>query len=169
MMSTVRRGRQRPSQQARQAKGEKLVMTDNGDYVRWLSKLGMNDVAVVGGKNASLGEMIHHLSEVGVQVPGGFATTAEAYREFLAQGGLDERIQTELDRLDVDDVTALAETGPKIRAWIIEQPFPTALEAAIAQAYEVLTREAGDADVSWAVRSSATAEDLPDASFAGQQ
>jgi len=139
------------------------------DYVRWLSELGMNDVAVVGGKNASLGEMIHHLSEVGVQVPGGFATTAHAYRELLAADGLDERIQAELDRLDVDDVTALAQIGPKIRAWIMEQPFPPGLEAAITDAYETLSREAGNADVSWAVRSSATAEDLPDASFAGQQ
>jgi pyruvate,water dikinase len=139
------------------------------DYVRWLSELGMGDVALVGGKNASLGEMIRHLSQVGVQVPGGFATTAEAYREFLAADDLHERIQAELDRLDVDDVAALAETGPKIRGWIMEQPFRPGLEAAVAQAYETLTREAGGADVSWAVRSSATAEDLPDASFAGQQ
>ncbi len=139
------------------------------DYVRWLSELGMQDVPIVGGKNASLGEMIHHLAEVGVQVPGGFATTAEAYREFLAADGLDQRIQTLLDALDVDDVTALAQTGPRIRGWIMEQPFQPALESAIREAYETLTRDAGGADVSWAVRSSATAEDLPDASFAGQQ
>jgi pyruvate,water dikinase len=138
------------------------------EHVRWLSELGMNDVGVVGGKNASLGEMIHHLAEVGVQVPGGFATTAEAYREFLAEEGLDEKIQTLLDDLDVDDVAKLAETGPMIRGWIMEQPFPPALESAIEDYYGQLARESGT-EVSWAVRSSATAEDLPDASFAGQQ
>ena len=137
-------------------------------YIRSLSGLGMNDVPVVGGKNASLGEMIHHLTEVGVRVPGGFATTADAYREFLETDHLNERIQDQLDRLDVDDVAALAETGPRIRGWIMNQPFQAALDEAIIQAYEHLTREAGS-DVSWAVRSSATAEDLPDASFAGQQ
>jgi pyruvate,water dikinase len=137
-------------------------------YVRWLSELGMEDVPQVGGKNASLGEMIHHLSEVGVQVPEGFATTADAYREFLARDRLDERIQTELDELDVADVAALAETGTRIRSWILEQPMPTPLDEAIAGAYERLVAEAGTA-TSWAVRSSATAEDLPDASFAGQQ
>ncbi len=137
-------------------------------YIRWLSELGMNDVPLVGGKNASLGEMIHHLTEVGVRVPGGFATTADAYREFLETDHLNERIQDQLDRLDVDDVAALAETGPRIRGWIMNQPFQAALDDAIIQAYEHLTREAGS-DVSWAVRSSATAEDLPDASFAGQQ
>ncbi|NEV62675.1 phosphoenolpyruvate synthase [Thiorhodococcus minor] len=139
------------------------------DYVRWLSDLGMDDVPVVGGKNASLGEMIQNLTHLGVRVPGGFATTADAYREFLARDGLDERIQTVLDELDVDDVAALAEAGPRIRGWVMEQPFPPALEAAIDTAYARLTDEAGTDDVSWAVRSSATAEDLPDASFAGQQ
>jgi len=138
------------------------------DSIRWLQDLGMEDVPVVGGKNASLGEMIRNLHDVGVQVPGGFATTADAYREFLAQGGLDERIQTVLDDLDVEDVTALTEAGPRIRGWILEQPFPPALESAIESAYEQLSADAG-AEVSWAVRSSATAEDLPDASFAGQQ
>ncbi len=138
------------------------------DYVRWLSDLGMDDVPVVGGKNASLGEMIQNLTHLGVQVPGGFATTADAYREFLAHEGLDERIQTVLDDLDVDDVAALAEAGPRIRGWVLEQPFPAALEVAIDDAYASLTADAGT-DVSWAVRSSATAEDLPDASFAGQQ
>ena len=138
------------------------------DYVRWLQDLGMDDVPVVGGKNASLGEMIANLSEVGVQVPGGFATTAAAYREFLARDGLDERIQSLLDALDVDDLAALAETGPKIRGWIMQQPFPQGLEAAIDDAFATLTASTGPA-VSWAVRSSATAEDLPDASFAGQQ
>jgi pyruvate, water dikinase len=139
------------------------------DYVRWLSELGMDDVPVVGGKNASLGEMIQNLTDVGVQVPGGFATTADAYREFLAKDGLDERIQAVLDELDVEDVTALSQAGPRIRGWVMEQPFPSALEAAIDEAFARLTAEAGTAEVSWAVRSSATAEDLPDASFAGQQ
>ncbi|EGV20316.1 phosphoenolpyruvate synthase [Thiocapsa marina] len=139
------------------------------DYVRWLSELGMDDVPVVGGKNASLGEMIQNLTDLGVQVPGGFATTADAYREFLAKDGLDERIQTVLDALDVDDVTALSQAGPRIRGWVMEQPFPAALEAAIDDAFARLTADAGTAAVSWAVRSSATAEDLPDASFAGQQ
>jgi len=138
------------------------------DNVRWLSELEMDDVPVVGGKNASLGEMIHHLSKLGVLVPGGFATTAHAYREFLAKDNLDERIQSLLDDLDVDDVTRLAEVGPRIRAWIMEQPFPPDLESDIDAFYRQLADEAGS-EVSWAVRSSATAEDLPDASFAGQQ
>jgi pyruvate,water dikinase len=128
----------------------------------------MHDVPLVGGKNASLGEMIRNLKGVGVQVPGGFATTADAYRDFLAKDGLDERIQAVLDELDVEDVTALSEAGPRIRAWVVEQPFPASLESAIDRAYAQLTAESGDA-ASWAVRSSATAEDLPDASFAGQQ
>ncbi|KAA6186345.1 phosphoenolpyruvate synthase [Thiohalocapsa marina] len=139
------------------------------DYVRWLSELGMDDVGVVGGKNASLGEMIQHLTKVGVQVPGGFATTADAYRDFLAISGLDKRIADELENLDVNDIAALSEAGPKIRGWIIEQPFQPELDQAIAAAYQELTAQAGNADCSWAVRSSATAEDLPDASFAGQQ
>ena len=139
------------------------------DYVRWLNELGMNDVPVVGGKNASLGEMIQHLTQVGVQVPGGFATTAEAYRDFLAESGLDARIAAELEGLDIEDIAALSEAGPKIRGWIIEQPFQPELDQAIEAAYEELTAQAGNTDCSWAVRSSATAEDLPDASFAGQQ
>ncbi|MCG6985637.1 MAG: phosphoenolpyruvate synthase [Thiocapsa sp.] len=139
------------------------------DYVRWLSELGMDDVPVVGGKNASLGEMIQNLTDVGVLVPGGFATTADAYREFLAKDGLDERIQAILDDLDVDDVSTLAEAGARIRGWVIDQPFPPALESAIDDAFARLTAESHGAAVSWAVRSSATAEDLPDASFAGQQ
>ncbi len=139
------------------------------DYVRWLNELGMNDVPVVGGKNASLGEMIQHLTQVGVQVPGGFATTAQAYRDFLAESGLDARIAAELEGLDIDDIAALSEAGPKIRGWIIEQPFQPELDQAIEAAYEELTAQAGNTDCSWAVRSSATAEDLPDASFAGQQ
>ena len=139
------------------------------ETVRWLSELGMEDVAIVGGKNASLGEMIQHLTAVGVRVPGGFATTAAAYREFLSASGLARRIAAELERLDVDDIAALSEVGPKIRGWIIEQPFPASLDADIEAAYGELAGQGGNDGASWAVRSSATAEDLPDASFAGQQ
>ncbi|MCF8017600.1 MAG: phosphoenolpyruvate synthase, partial [Chromatiaceae bacterium] len=140
------------------------------DYVRWLSDLGMDDVGVVGGKNASLGEMIQHLTQLGVLVPGGFATTAQAYRDFLAVDNLAERIAAELDALDVDDIAALSAAGPRIRGWIIEQPFQPELDQAIEQAYAALADNIDNAaDATWAVRSSATAEDLPDASFAGQQ
>jgi pyruvate,water dikinase len=137
-------------------------------YVIGFEALGVHDVPRVGGKNASLGEMISRLSDAGVSVPGGFATTADAYRDFLAQGGLDERIWAALDRLDIADVAALAQTGEAIRRWVVEQPFPPELEQAIAAAYAELARDAGEG-FSVAVRSSATAEDLPDASFAGQQ
>ncbi|HNU12480.1 MAG TPA: PEP/pyruvate-binding domain-containing protein, partial [Rubrivivax sp.] len=130
-------------------------------------QLRMTDVEVVGGKNASLGEMISQLSASGVRVPGGFATTAHAYREFLRQDGLDERIARRLQALDVDDVRALAEAGAEIRAWISGTPFPPALEDAIRTHHSRL--EAQNPGASFAVRSSATAEDLPDASFAGQQ
>jgi len=133
-----------------------------------LSTLRMKDVASVGGKNASLGEMISQLGNAGVRVPGGFATTSQAYREFLAQGGLHQRIAGRLERLDVNDVTALAKAGGEIRTWILEQEFPAGLRDEIARAYRNLADSAG-ADASFAVRSSATAEDLPDASFAGQQ
>ena len=138
------------------------------NYVLWLNEMGMDDVEKVGGKNASLGEMIQNLSSLGVQVPGGFATTAAAYREFLATEQLADRINQALAVLDVDDVRALAETGSNIRQWIMQTPFPPALNDAINQAYATLENEYG-AEVTWAVRSSATAEDLPDASFAGQQ
>ncbi len=138
------------------------------NYVLWLQELGMNDVERVGGKNASLGEMIQNLTDLGVRVPGGFATTAYAYREFLAQDKMDERIQAELDALDVDDVSKLAETGARIRSWIMQAEFQPELDQAINEAYAKLEAEQGT-DLSWAVRSSATAEDLPDASFAGQQ
>ena len=131
-------------------------------------KLRMTDVEQVGGKNASLGEMISQLADTGVRVPGGFATTAHAYREFLAQSGLDARINEALDKLDVDDVNALLATGEQIRKWVIETPFPTALTVEITAQYQRLVADSG-ADMSFAVRSSATAEDLPDASFAGQQ
>ncbi len=137
-------------------------------YVLDLSALRMSDVAIVGGKSASLGEMIGSLTGAGVRVPGGFATTAQAYRDFLAHGSLDKRIATRLETLNVDDVNALAAAGKEIRDWIVAQPFSDALRAAVGGAYEALTKAAGPA-VTFAVRSSATAEDLPDASFAGQQ
>ncbi|HSV71576.1 MAG TPA: phosphoenolpyruvate synthase [Methylibium sp.] len=130
-------------------------------------QLRMTDVEAVGGKNASLGEMISQLAASGVRVPGGFATTAHAFREFLAFDGLADRINARLATLDTDDVRALAEAGAQIRAWVEAQPFPPALEAAIRAEFERLT--ASNAGASFAVRSSATAEDLPDASFAGQQ
>ena len=133
-----------------------------------LSALRMTDVASVGGKNASLGEMISQLGGAGVRVPGGFATTSHAFREFLAQGGLDARIAGRLERLDVNDVSALAKAGAEIRGWIVAQDFPARLRDEIAGAYARLADGAG-AEASFAVRSSATAEDLPDASFAGQQ
>jgi len=128
--------------------------------------LRMSDVEVVGGKNASLGEMISQLPQ-GVRVPTGFATTAHAFREFLQHGGLNDRIQARLSSLNTDDVRALAETGAEIRAWVEAQPYPANLEQAIRVAYAELS--AGQREASFAVRSSATAEDLPDASFAGQQ
>jgi len=137
-------------------------------YIASFTSLRMTDVGSVGGKNASLGEMISQLSHLGVRVPGGFATTADAYRDFLAQSGLDKRIQGLLETLDIEDVTALAKAGKQIRLWIIETPFSPHLDKEIRGAYEKLQAEAG-AEATWAVRSSATAEDLPDASFAGQQ
>ncbi|HID80865.1 MAG TPA: phosphoenolpyruvate synthase [Thiotrichales bacterium] len=138
------------------------------EYVIRLKKLGLKDIDQVGGKNSSLGEMIQNLSSLGVKVPGGIATTAHAYREFLEHDGLGERINKTLSELDVDDVIALASTGAKIRKWIMEIPLQPELEQALDTAYAELEQEYGS-DVSWAVRSSATAEDLPDASFAGQQ
>jgi len=135
-------------------------------YVIPFEQLTMRDVETVGGKNASLGEMIGALARLGVQVPGGFATTAHAYREFLEQGGLQARISAELTELDVDDVARLAATGARIRQWILATPFPPALTAAVSAQ---LKRMSTGGDVAVAVRSSATAEDLPEASFAGQQ
>ncbi|WP_417688942.1 phosphoenolpyruvate synthase [Pseudidiomarina sp.] len=137
------------------------------DYVLWYDHLGMNDVGRVGGKNASLGEMISNLAGVGVDVPNGFATTAEAFNEFLEQSGVNERIHSLLDELDTDDVKALAQAGQQIRQWIIDTPFQPALDKAIRESYEALS--GGNEEISFAVRSSATAEDMPDASFAGQQ
>ncbi len=137
-------------------------------YIKWLDKLGMQDLDQVGGKNASLGEMISQLSGLGVSVPGGFATTAHAFREFLAQSGLAARIQQALESLDVDDMAALSVAGKNIRQWILDTPFQAALDSEITQAWKELCAIAGH-EPSVAVRSSATAEDLPDASFAGQQ
>ena len=141
----------------------------SANYVIWFENLRMTDVESVGGKNASLGEMISQLAEKGVRVPGGFATTAEAYRTFLAHNGLSERISAALAALDVDDVTELARVGKEIRQWILETPFPEQLDNDIATAWAKMVADAGTDQISVAVRSSATAEDLPDASFAGQQ
>ncbi|MGU0874970.1 phosphoenolpyruvate synthase [Pseudomonas aeruginosa] len=137
------------------------------EYVVSLDKLGVHDVEHVGGKNASLGEMISNLAGAGVSVPGGFATTAQAYRDFLEQSGLNDRIHAALDALDVDDVNALAKTGAQIRQWVMEAEFPARLDSEIRQAFAALAN--GNDNLPVAVRSSATAEDLPDASFAGQQ
>ena len=137
--------------------------------VIWFENLRMTDVESVGGKNASLGEMISQLTEKGVRVPTGFATTAEAYRTFLAHNGLSERISQALAALDVNDVTELARVGKEIRQWILDTPFPAELDADIETAWNKMVADAGSDQISVAVRSSATAEDLPDASFAGQQ
>lgn len=131
-----------------------------------LELVGVQDVEKVGGKNASLGEMISNLAGAGVSVPGGFATTADAYREFLEQSGLDKQIHDLLDKLNVDDVNALAKAGKQIRQWIMEANLPNQLDADIRAAFKELAQ---GQDIAVAVRSSATAEDLPDASFAGQQ
>jgi pyruvate,water dikinase len=136
-------------------------------YTIPFARLGRQDVAAVGGKNSSLGEMISGLAALGVSVPGGFATTADAYREFLAHEGLTERIRAELDGLDVDDVARLAATGARIRDWILATPFPARLQQEIVAGYTAMSGSGAGAAV--AVRSSATAEDLPEASFAGQQ
>jgi pyruvate,water dikinase len=135
-------------------------------YVIKLAELGMNDVEIVGGKNASLGEMISNLGNLGVTVPGGFATTAAAYRDFLATDALDQRISAVLDDLDVDDIDALIKAGETVRQWILETPLPDRLRTDIQAAWDEMS---GGVDIAVAVRSSATAEDLPDASFAGQQ
>jgi pyruvate,water dikinase len=138
------------------------------EFILWYQELGMDDVSRVGGKNASLGEMISNLSNAGVQVPGGFATTSHAFNQFLEQSGVETKIHEILDALDVDDVNALAEAGKTIRQWILDTPFQTELEDEIKSAFIKLQGEMGD-EASFAVRSSATAEDMPDASFAGQQ
>ncbi|MFM5242500.1 MULTISPECIES: phosphoenolpyruvate synthase [Aeromonas] len=135
-------------------------------YVLWYEQLGMQDVERVGGKNASLGEMISNLSGAGVSVPGGFATTAFAFNEFLELSGLNGKIHDLLDSLDVDDIAALNRAGQQIRDWVVDAPFQPALEQAVREAYDKLS---AGLEASFAVRSSATAEDMPDASFAGQQ
>ncbi|MDX7990395.1 phosphoenolpyruvate synthase [Xenorhabdus littoralis] len=135
--------------------------------VLWYNQLGMNDVNRVGGKNASLGEMITNLAELGVSVPNGFATTAQAFNDFLEQSGVNQRIYQLLDETNVDDVKQLAKAGAQIRQWVIETPFTSQLEQDIHDAYLKLSE--GEPGASFAVRSSATAEDMPDASFAGQQ
>jgi pyruvate,water dikinase len=140
---------------------------DEADNVRWFAELGLVDLEVVGGKNASLGEMISNLADAGVSVPDGFATTAAAYQRFLGDTGLAASIAERLRALDTDDVRALSAAGREIRRAVVEQPFPPALEADIRAAYDRLAGD--DPEASVAVRSSATAEDLPDASFAGQQ
>jgi len=136
--------------------------------VAWLKDLRMADLERVGGKNASLGEMIGGLASAGIRVPGGFATTADAFREFLSASGLDKRIAERLKQLDPKDVRALAACGKEIRSWVLKSPFPKALEQEIRARYQELVKTTST-DTSFAVRSSATAEDLPEASFAGQQ
>ncbi len=143
--------------------GEKALQ----DYVLRLDQVGMSDVEKVGGKNASLGEMISQLSTAGIKVPGGYATTAQAFRDFLNAGNLKNKIDDLLSSLDTDDVVALAETGKQIRQWILDSQLQPDLNAAIDHAYQEMA--SGDETMAFAVRSSATAEDLPEASFAGQQ
>jgi pyruvate, water dikinase len=139
-----------------------------GRYIVRFEELRMTDVESVGGKNASLGEMISQLSHAGVRVPGGFATTAQAYRDFLSESGLTARIRNRLETLDVDDVTALARCGAEIRQWVVDAPFPPRLDKEIREQFQILHAESSS-EMTFAIRSSATAEDLPDASFAGQQ
>ena len=136
-------------------------------FIRWFSEIGIGDIAAVGGKNASLGEMLSQLGGRGIRVPDGFATTAHAFRAFLDANGLRERIAARLAAVDVEDVRALSDAGQQIRLWVAQGSFPPALEAAVRAQYRVLA--GGEGDISVAVRSSATAEDLPEASFAGQQ
>ncbi len=139
------------------------------NQVLWLDQLRLTDLAQVGGKNSSLGEMIGNLSQLGVSVPGGFATTADAFAEFIAFNNLTKRIYDRLDGLNVDDVATLMLVGKEIRQWVMDAPLQTELDSAIRLGYQQMCQQAGATEVSVAVRSSATAEDLPDASFAGQQ
>lgn len=139
------------------------------DLVLWLDNLRLSDLGKVGGKNSSLGEMIGNLSKLGVSVPGGFATTAHAFQQFIAQSGLADRIQQRLATLDVENVDELTRAGAEIRSWVVETPLIPEFDREVRAAYAKLSSDAGGTDVSVAVRSSATAEDLPDASFAGQQ
>jgi len=135
--------------------------------VIWFNQIGIKDIDDVGGKNSSLGEMISHLSELGIKVPDGFATTATAFRDFLAQKNLDERIRVRLETLNTNNVIELVDAGAEIRQWILETPFSDSLLTEVSEAWQLL--QSGDESIAVAVRSSATAEDLPDASFAGQQ
>ena len=137
--------------------------------VLWLQDLRLSDLAQVGGKNSSLGEMIGNLARLGVSVPGGFATTADAFKDFVAHNDLHQRIYDRLATIDVEDVPALTAAGKEIRGWVIDAPLQPELEADIRTAYAKLCADNGGTDIAVAVRSSATAEDLPDASFAGQQ
>ncbi len=139
------------------------------DLVLWLDALRLSDLGKVGGKNSSLGEMIGNLSNLGVSVPGGYATTAAAFQQFIAQSGLAQRIQDRLATLDVDNVSELTTAGAQIRQWVIDTPLIPEFDKAVREAYAQLCERAGSPDIAVAVRSSATAEDLPDASFAGQQ
>ncbi|KFA17045.1 phosphoenolpyruvate synthase, partial [Xanthomonas vasicola pv. musacearum NCPPB 4384] len=139
------------------------------ENILWLHELRLADLARVGGKNSSLGEMIGNLAGLGVSVPGGYATTAEAFKDFIAHNDLSKRIFDKLATLDVEDVNALTLAGKEIRGWVIDAPLQPELDRDIRSAYEQLCAENGGGDVAVAVRSSATAEDLPDASFAGQQ
>ncbi|MFT6033416.1 MAG: pyruvate,water dikinase [Arenicella sp.] len=143
------------------------MTTVDMQYILQFDQLTINDVERVGGKNASLGEMIGNLTALGVSVPNGFATSADAYREFLATDGLDKRINARLDVLDVDNIADLTSAGSDIRQWIIDTPFPAAFDTALDTAFTAM--QGGNENLKVAVRSSATAEDLPDASFAGQQ
>lgn len=140
----------------------------NKQYIAWFDTLRMTDVEKVGGKNASLGEMISQLADAGVRVPGGFATTAEAFRDFIEHNNLTARINEKLTKLDVNDVNTLATVGKEVRGWVENAPFQPRLEQEIRDAYAKMLADAGS-NIEVAVRSSATAEDLPDASFAGQQ
>ncbi len=137
--------------------------------ILWLQDLRLTDLAQVGGKNSSLGEMIGNLAQLGVSVPGGYATTADAFKDFIAHNNLHQRIFDRLATVDVEDVSALTAAGGEIRGWVIDAPLQPQLDADIRSAYRRLCEENGGVEVAVAVRSSATAEDLPDASFAGQQ
>ncbi|GAB3751256.1 phosphoenolpyruvate synthase [Lysobacter olei] len=156
----------RPDAPGRAAPTEIARLNEN---ILWLHELRLSDLARVGGKNSSLGEMIGNLANLGVSVPGGFATTAEAFKAFIAHNNLHQRIYDKLATLDVEDVPALTAAGGEIRGWVIDAPLQPDLDADIRKAYVQLCAENGGGDVAVAVRSSATAEDLPDASFAGQQ
>ena len=143
--------------------------TTHMTYIRWFAEIGLDDIPLVGGKNASLGEMYRTLSTTGVRVPPGFAITADAYRLFLHEAHLDDKITTVLKDLDTNNIAGLRQRGRQVRQAMLAAPLPAALEAAIVEAYDRLSADSHEEAVDVAVRSSATAEDLPDASFAGQQ